>query len=74
MQYFQKYKYQDMNQDHFRKRLQASTNGIKNNCPTTIHTFLTGRSSWSYFLRLNFYNFWIALTGSFKLRFLKITL
>ena len=74
VQYLHNYKYQDINQGHFRKPLQGSTNGIKNNCPTTTHTFFTRRSILSYFLRLNCYNFRPALTKSIKLHFLKIAL
>ena len=57
VQYLQSYKYQDIKQDHFRKPLQASTNTMKNGCPTTSHTFFAGCSILSYFLRLNCYNF-----------------
>ena len=49
VQYLQNYKYQDINQGHFRKLLQASTNAIKIDCPTTAHTFFTGCSVLSYF-------------------------
>ena len=37
--YLQNCKYQDVNQDHFKKPLQASTNATKNDCPTLAHTF-----------------------------------
>ena len=74
VQYLQNYKYQDINHGHFRKPLQASTNGIKNNCPTTTHILFTGCSILSYLLRLNCYNFRTALTKSMKLQFLKIAL
>ena len=74
VQYLQNYKYQDINQGHFKKPLQASTNGIKNNCLTTTHAFFTGRSILSYLLRVNCYNFRTALTKSMKLHFLKIPL
>ena len=74
VQYLENYKYQGLNQGHFRKPLEASTNGLKNNCPTTAHTFFMTRSILSYFLRLNCYNFRTALTKSIKLHFLKIAL
>ena len=74
VQYLQNYKYENVNQSHFRKPLQVSTNGIKNNFPTTTHTFFTSRSILSYFLRLNCYNFRDAMTKSVKLHFLKIAL
>ena len=74
VQDLQNYKYENVNQSHFRKPLQVSTNGIKNNFPTTTHTFFTSRSILSYFLRLNCYNFHAAMTKSIKLHFLKIAL
>ena len=74
VQYLQNYTYQDVNQDHFRKPLQASTNAMKNNYPKIVHTFFTGSSIFSYFLCLNCYNFRTALTKSIKLHFLEITL
>ena len=74
VQYLQNYKYKNVNQSHFRKPLQVSTNGIKNNFPTTTHTFFTSRSILSYFLRLNCFNFRAAMTKSIKLHFLKIAL
>ena len=61
VQYLQNNKYQDFNQDRFRKSLQASTNLMDNNYPKTAHTFFMYRSILSYFLRLNCYNFCIAL-------------
>ena len=73
-QFLQNNKYQDINQNNFRKLLQASTNAIKNDCPTTSHTFFTGRLILSYFLRLNCYNFQTALKKSIKLHFFKIAL
>ena len=72
MQYLQNYKYQDVNPGHFRNHLQASTNPMKNDYPKTAHTFFTGRSIFSYFLRLNCYNFLTALTKSIELHFLEI--
>ena len=72
VQYLQDYKYQDINQGHFRKPLQASANNVKNNCPIKTHIFFTGRSILSYFLRLICYNFRTALTKPIKLHFLKI--
>ena len=71
-QYLQNYKYQDVNQDYFRKPLQGSKNVMKTNYPKTAHIFFTGRSIFSYFLRLNCYNFCTALTKSVKLHFLEI--
>ena len=70
-QYRQNCKYQDVNQSHFRKPIQASTNFMKNNYPTPAYTFLMVCSILSYFLRLNCYNFRIALTKSVKLHFWK---
>ena len=70
VQYFQNYKYQDVNQGQFRKPSRASTKAVKNNYPKTAHTFFTGRSIFSYFLSLNSYNFQDALTKSVKLHFL----
>ena len=72
VQYLQNYSYQDVNQDHFKKTLQASTNAMKNNCPQITLTFFTGCSALSYFLHLNCYNFQTALTKSINLHFLKI--
>ena len=72
VQYLQNYKYQDINQGHFRKLLQASTNAIKIDCPTTAHTFFTGCSVLSYFLRLNCYNFRTTQIKLIKLHFSKI--
>ena len=53
VQYLKNYKYQDVNQSHFRKPLQALTNAMKNNYPETAHTFFLGCSILSYFLCLN---------------------
>ena len=47
---------------------------LKNNYPKTAYTFLKDRSIFSYFLRLNCYNFRTALTKSNKPHFLKIAL
>ena len=66
----QNYKDQGINQGHFRKPLRASTKAMKNNYPKTAHTFFTGRSIFSNILRVNCYNFRIALTKSIKLYFL----
>ena len=72
VQYLQNHKYQDVNQEHFRKLLQTSTNDMKNDYPKTAHTLFTGRSIFSYFLRLNCYNF---LTAKLIiLHFLEISL
>ena len=76
MQYLQNYKYQDVKQGHFKKPLQAPTNAMKNDMkndyPKTAHTFCNGSSIFTYFLRLNWYNFSTALTKSIKLYFLEI--
>ena len=74
VKYLHNCKYQDVNQGHLKKPLQASTNYKKNDYPATTHTFFTIRSILSYFLRLNFYNFRIALAKATKLNFLKMAL
>ena len=74
VQYLQNYKYQDVNHNQFRKPLQASSNAMKNDFPSTTHAFSTGRSVLSYILRLNCLNFRTALTKSIKIHFLKIVL
>ena len=74
VQYLQNYSYQDINQGHFKKTLQASTNAMKNNCPQVTLTFFTGYSALTFFLHLNCYNFQTASTKSIKLHFLKIPL
>ena len=74
MQYPQNYKYQDVNQSHFRKPLQAFTKAVKNYHPEAAHTFLKGCTIFSYFLPLNCYNFGPALTKSIKINFLDIVL
>ena len=51
VQYLENFKYQDVNQGHFRKPLQAFINTMRNNYPKKAHTFFTGRSFFSYFLR-----------------------
>ena len=42
VQYFQNYKYEDVNQGHFRKPPQDSTSVVKSDCPATAHTFFNG--------------------------------
>ena len=54
----------DVNQSHFKKILQASTNAMKNDYPKTANIFLKGCSK--------AVNFGCALTKSIKLHFLKI--
>ena len=53
----------DVNQSHFKKTLQASTNAMKNDYPKTANIFLKGCSK--------AVNFRCALTKSIKLYFLK---
>ena len=73
MQYLENYKYKDVNQDHFKKPLQATTNAMKNShSKAAVHTFFTGRSIFSCFLRSNGYNFRTTLTKYIKLHFLEI--
>ena len=50
----------DVNQGHFRKSLQASTNAMKNNYPKTAHTFFTSCLIFTY-LYANCCNFRTAL-------------
>ena len=50
VQYLQNWKCQDVNQDHFRKPLQASKNVVKNNYPKAAYTLLMGHSIRSHFL------------------------
>ena len=52
MQYLECYKHQDFDQGRFIKPLQASTHAMKNACPTTADTYLTGRLILNYCLRL----------------------
>ena len=59
---------------HFRKLLQGSASTIKYDYTKKAHAFITGRSVFSYFLRLNCFDFGIALTKSIKLHFLEILL
>ena len=73
VQYLQNSKYQDVDQGHLKKPLQASTKAITNNYPKIAHIFFTGYSISSYFLSLSCYNFGPALTKSIKLHFLEIT-
>ena len=47
---------------------------MKNNYPETVHLFFTGRSIFSYFLRLNYYNFCPTLPKSIKPHFSRIAL
>ena len=72
VQYLQNHKYQDVNQEHFGKLLQTSTNDMKNDYPETAHTFFTGLSVLSYFLHLSCYNFCTA--KSIMLHFLEVSL
>ena len=44
VQYLQNCKYQDVNQNHFRKPLQASTNVMEKGYIKTAHIFFTRRS------------------------------
>ena len=62
MQCLQKYEYQDVNQSHFRKHLEGSTNAGKTTSLKTADKFFMGRSIFSYFLLSNFYNFCSALS------------
>ena len=42
VQYRQSYKYEKVNQGHFRKPSQDSTSAVKSDCPATAHTFFDG--------------------------------
>ena len=53
VQCFEKYQNQDVNEDHFKKPLQSSTNVMKNNYPETAHNFFPCCSIFSYFLHSN---------------------
>ena len=49
VQYLQSYKYEGVNQGHFRKSSQDSTPVVKSNCPATAHTFFDGPFNFKLF-------------------------
>ena len=69
VQYLQNYKYQDVNQGHFRKPMQGSTNVKKNDYSKTAHTFFMDHSI-LFLISFNCYNFHTASTKSVQLDFL----
>ena len=72
VKYLHNFKHQDINQGQLRKPLRRSTNYMKNNYPTTTHTFFTDRSILSYFLQAAvFKNFAETFQSRSKFTFLR---
>ena len=66
---FQNYKYKDVNNGNFKKPLHASANSMKNDYLKIAHKLFTGRSIFSYLLRLTCHIFRTALTKSITINF-----
>ena len=69
---FQNYKYKDVNNGNFKKPLHASANSMKNDYLKIAHKLFTGRSIFSYLLRLTCHIFRTALTKSITINFQKL--
>ena len=66
---FQNYKYKDVNNGNFKKPLHASANSMKNDYLKIAHKLFSGRSIFSYLLRLTCHIFRTALTKSITINF-----